>query len=242
MTTSHSAARSANVTSSLDAAAEVRWAPRVPPHLIRRLYERDAMGIVDDELIDEVGYALLARCESILAATEAHYGRIRCPRCAAVAERQGRVTEKTQVIQCDACGWATTWGAYHKTYRGKKLFGANAVSAFRAFVEEFARASTPQRKMVAIDQLIHAFHGSLAGTLGRPAAANLIEANLRDSVAFLDRLTYGPATTPGLRESHAAWEQTRAAAAHRYDFWRTDRDDEAQNKVAAGVTPGAGRP
>lgn len=231
----------ANVTTRLDsAAAEVRWAPRVPPHLIRRLYERDAMGIVDHELVDEVGYALLARCESILAATEAHYGRVSCPRCAAVVERPGKVTDKTQVIHCGACGWTTTWGAYHKTYRGKKLFGANAVSAFRAFVEEFARVSTPQRKMVAVDQMIHAFHGSLATTVGRPAAANLIEANLRDSVAFLDRLTYGPATTPGLLESHAAWEQTRAEAARRYGFWRTVGDGGAQQRDAAGIGPGAG--
>src|SRR5438309_1523131 len=33
--------------------AEVRWAPRVNPHKIRRLYETDARGIVDDELIED---------------------------------------------------------------------------------------------------------------------------------------------------------------------------------------------
>jgi hypothetical protein len=46
---------------------EVRWAPRVNPSLIRRLYEADARGIVDDELFDDVGSALHARCQSILA-------------------------------------------------------------------------------------------------------------------------------------------------------------------------------
>ena len=33
-----------------------RWAPRVPQDKVRRLYETDARGIYDDELIDDVGY------------------------------------------------------------------------------------------------------------------------------------------------------------------------------------------
>jgi len=35
-----------------------RWAPRLPPGKIQRLYELDALGIQDDYLVDEVGYAL----------------------------------------------------------------------------------------------------------------------------------------------------------------------------------------
>src|SRR5260370_19635440 len=61
--------------------AEVRWAPRVNPHKIRRLYDTHARGIVDDELIEEVGFALYSRGKSILIATEAHAGRVQCPRC-----------------------------------------------------------------------------------------------------------------------------------------------------------------
>jgi len=41
-----------------DDVAEVQWAPRVNPSTIRRLYEIDARGIADEDLIDEVGYAL----------------------------------------------------------------------------------------------------------------------------------------------------------------------------------------
>jgi hypothetical protein len=221
----------AGATAALAAgAAEVRWAPRVPPHLIRRLYERDAMGIVDAEMIDDVGYALLARCESILAATAAHYGRVTCPRCRApIAHRHAG--DRAQVIRCGACGWATTWGAYHKTYQGKQLFGANAVSAFERYVEAFPRAATPRQRMLAIDHLIHAFHGTLTTTLGRPAAANLIDANLRDTIAFLDRLTFGEGSTPGVREARAAWQATRAEAARRYGHWRTPGEGQADDGV-----------
>jgi hypothetical protein len=55
----------------------IEWASRVNPGAIRRLYETDARGIVDEEQIDDVGYALYWRCQSIIAATEAYDGRVR---------------------------------------------------------------------------------------------------------------------------------------------------------------------
>ncbi|MGC9523034.1 MAG: hypothetical protein ACP5HG_14265 [Anaerolineae bacterium] len=55
------------------------WAPRVKPERIRQLYALDAQGIYDDELIADVGYGLLARCQSFIEANEAVDGRARCP-------------------------------------------------------------------------------------------------------------------------------------------------------------------
>ena len=51
--------------------APIRWEPRVPKRKIRLLYETDAKGIYDEELIDDVGFALLARCQSFREAMEA---------------------------------------------------------------------------------------------------------------------------------------------------------------------------
>ena len=48
---------------------------------IRRLYETDAMGIVDEELLDDVGLSLCLRCQSILAVSDARNGKVRCPGC-----------------------------------------------------------------------------------------------------------------------------------------------------------------
>jgi hypothetical protein len=91
-----------------DAAVEINppWAPRVPRHEIARLYATDARGIVDEEMIDEVGYGLLARCEAILIATEAVHGRVRCPRCRQTFRRRRGPDE---VLQCPDCGWQHTW-------------------------------------------------------------------------------------------------------------------------------------
>lgn len=161
---------------ALDARArEVRWAPRVPLHKIRRLYETDALGLVDEEQIDDVGYALLARCQSVLEATEAHHhGRLRCPRCRAAIQRRGRPDrpqDDAEEVRCGTCGWATTARAYRATYRGKQLLGENALPAFDTFLRDFQRATSPQEKMLAIDRLIHAVHGGLAlGWVGRLAA------------------------------------------------------------------------
>lgn len=45
------------------------WAKKVPRELIRRLYESDAAAIPDEELADEVGWALYARCDAIVNVT-----------------------------------------------------------------------------------------------------------------------------------------------------------------------------
>jgi hypothetical protein len=52
------------------------WAPRVKPYLIRRLYESDDQGVLDTDLLDEVGWALYARCESFIQAGKP--GRVTC--------------------------------------------------------------------------------------------------------------------------------------------------------------------
>lgn len=79
----------------------IRWAARVPKRKIRQLYKTDAKGIVDEELIDEVGYAFLARCEDILMVTGAAAGRVRCPGCGEIILR--RTHTRDEVLRCCKC-------------------------------------------------------------------------------------------------------------------------------------------
>jgi hypothetical protein len=200
-------------------ADEIRWARRVRQDKIRRLYTLDAKGITDDDLIDDVGYAMFARCESIRTATRAHAGKATCPRCRAKVEHSW---DKNEMLACQ-CGWQTTWGEYLKTYQGKQLFGGKAYPMFRAFIDRWPQARTSREKMLAIDGLIHAVHGEFQGAMGRPAACNLIEGTARELIAFLDALAYGPQSTEGIAEARREWDAQVDAS--RFAQWKERAPD-----------------
>jgi len=188
-----------------------KWAPRVTQREIRRLYVTDARGIYDEDLINEVGYGLLVRCESFIEANEAAAGRAKCPNCSAIVVHSCR---KDETLHCD-CGWELTWEEYLSTIRHAQLSGAEPVlNLFRSFVREFPHARSPRDRMLLIDRLIHGFHGYYRktsydedpdGKPMRPVAINLIEGRLSKVVAFLDRLTYGEKSTEGLKENYEQW-------------------------------------
>lgn len=191
-------------------AERIRWAPKVSRAKINRLYQTDARGVVDEVLIDEVGTALLARCDSVLTVSRA---QARCPRCEAVFTI-GWGPHADPALICPAgCGWQTTVEAWHRSWRHQDLIGVRAAEAFEYYVARYPDAHTPQQKMLLIDGLIHAFHqGIIEGSPHRSAASNLIEGSYRDVLAFLDTLAYGAESTPGLRESQAAWRVQAAKA------------------------------
>lgn len=193
----------------------VRWARPVRQDKLRRLYEADARGIADDALIDDVGCALFLRCRSIVTVTAAVRGQVACPRCGhpirrAQADNSPRGLAERLV--CAACGWCATWEQYRQTFAGQQLYGAGGMEAFCAFLAAFDRARSARDKVFAIDRLVHSFHYNLTAganvpAASRPAAANVVEGSLADVVAFLDRLSYGEATTPQMRATRAAYEQ-----------------------------------
>lgn len=203
----------------MSGADEIRWSRRVRPDKIRRLYTLDAKGIVDDELIDDVGYSLYARCLSIQNATRAHFGRANCPRCRAEVNHTGR---KDEVLTC-ACGWSTTWGEFHKTYKGKQLVGGAAYPVFKAFISRWPHARTPRDKMLEIDGLIHACHENAKKHWARPAACNVIEGTMSEMIPFLDELAYGPRSTPGIDEQRREWIERRELA-----WWRRWKSGQEQ--------------
>ncbi|MBN2046402.1 MAG: hypothetical protein JW750_01065 [Anaerolineaceae bacterium] len=197
-----------------------QWAPRVPQNKIQRLYELDAKGIADDELIDEVGYGLLARCESFIAAMNAREGRALCPNCGAVVEHS---QQRDEWLHC-SCGWSLLWDDYFKAMQHKQLSGAEHVlELFQTFVDQFPLAKKSAQKMLLIDQLIHGFHWYLQFGNTRPVAVNLIGGRLSQVIRFLDELTYGEHSSPGLKDNYEAWMKDS-----REVFWlRQKREREA---------------
>ncbi|MBI2938850.1 MAG: hypothetical protein HYY04_00295 [Chloroflexi bacterium] len=195
----------------------MRWAPRVSRALILRLYETDARGIVDEELIDEVAFGFYARCKSISTVTEAAFGKVECPSCGHVIAHHGG---RSEVLRCGQCTWQITWGDYQKTYQHKQLVGGTALHAFEDFVARLPHAGSPSEKMRLIDAVIHECHkyvtadGQALPT--RPAAVNLIEGTMAQVVALLEDLACGPASSPGIEENRIAWRAKVRAALTRW--------------------------
>jgi len=186
----------------------------VPKWKIRKLYESEASGLLDEELLDDVGISLYLRCQSILTVGQAQRGQVQCPRCSnagrnTVIERRSH--GKEEVLKCPQCSWRATWGEYLGTYQGKQLSEGGAGAYLRAFVTRYEHAKTPTRKLLAIDRVIHEFHYNAVESLRRPtraACVNLIGGRLTDVVAFLNDLTYGEQTDKRVLKTRDAWRST----------------------------------
>jgi len=183
----------------------IKWSKRVPQELIERLYNQSISGIEDDTLIDEVGYALYARCESIISATNGfERKRLICLTCGS------EVPLLNDVFSCP-CGFHATWDEFKKSFTGKQLYGTNAMPIFLDYQKNFPKAKTYGEKLICIDTLIHSFHIRYSDDKGltncvienenidvnRPTGANLIEGTLSEVILFLDRLSSIEGYSPG---------------------------------------------
>ena len=181
-----------------------RWAPRVSKTKIERMYRDSAHGLLDDCLVDEVGYALYARCESMLEVTEiTRSSRPKCPVCATILSRRTFVPD--EIHRCLSCGWECPARAYNKTYSRKNLGTGGLDDRIRGFLHGFRAARSAGEKLVLIDTLIHLFHWS--SSQGRPLATALIEGRMKTTVAFLDRLSYGDSVPDEARRTRAEWRR-----------------------------------
>jgi len=182
----------------------IKWCKRVPQQLIARLYNQSVTGIPDDDLADEVGWALYARCMSIISATNGFEKKIlQCPRLCG-----NDIPLVENIFNC-SCGFHATWDEFKKSYKGKQLHAANALPVFLAFYNIFPTAKTYGEKLICIDTLIHSFHIKMSYykelgnydiedenvELNRPTGANLIEGSLKEVILFLDKLSSIPNST-----------------------------------------------
>ena len=175
----------------------IKWCKKVPQELISRLYNQSASGLCDDELADEAGWALYARCESIISATNGfEKKKLICLNC-------GKDIPLSENIFSCPCGFYATWEEFKKSYKGKQLHAANALNIFTDYTKNFPRARTYGEKLICIDILIHSFHIKNSYykilesydpedenvAVNRPTGANLIEGSLSEVILFLDKLS-----------------------------------------------------
>jgi predicted RNA-binding Zn-ribbon protein involved in translation (DUF1610 family) len=215
-----------------------RWGPRVPQHKLRLLYEQMASGRVDDELLDDVGITLYARCKSILTIGDIHeHKRLPCPQCGrpiALDSARFSLERVEYLLECPACGWSLPWRDYWATFRHQELGPGGDRDIFEGFTQTWEAARTSQAKILAVDRIIHQWHWETAVErpgfgLGRPTGVNLIEGNRKDVIAFLDRLTYGVNTPPEVAEARDAWRAGLGEVRARQAQWHEGRKREASS-------------
>jgi hypothetical protein len=173
------------------------WAPRVRRSQIERFYKACGRGVVDEGLIDALGFALYARCESML-------GSGLCPQCSAMIERDGSV--KNEDLKCKRCAWSCSWKEYRKATKGQLLNPGQIKPFCIEYVQKFKKAKHYGEKIVLIDTLIHRFHGELVGGK-KPGAYAFIEGEIGDVAAFLDRLSYGDQMPADLSVRREEWRK-----------------------------------
>jgi hypothetical protein len=191
-----------------------QWAKRVPKWKIARLYEDDARGMHDKHLIDEVAYALYARCKSMLAVEKARLGQAECPNCG------GPVPHKAvrgAALVCGACSWSGAWDDYRASYQKKNLIAPGLQHFCREYIKQLPAAGSARRRFYWIDWLIHRLHWEGTALPGQPGATCLIRGRAQEVHAFLDNLSAGThrAAEPG--DLRGLWREEEL---ERLENWR----------------------
>jgi hypothetical protein len=183
--------------------------------MLARLYQQDAQGLADEILIDEVGLGLYLRCRSILMVTEAR--EVDCPSCGELIACAGERWSRERPVVCAKCGFSATYGQWRDSWRNQELAGGNAVRIYRAYMAAWLKARTAPKKLLLIDQLVHAFHYSVRNQqTTRPVARQLIAGSAERVLAFLDTLSQTHYTTDELNERHAEWQRTLERSASEF--------------------------
>jgi hypothetical protein len=191
----------------------IRWAPRLRREKLLELYAAESLGVVDKDLIDDVGWTLYDRCRSVIMVSDA--SGVWCPRCDELVSPCGPRWTDGDTPLCSICGWSCTYDEWATSWRHRELNGANAISAFRRFVAAWPAEASYRRQIVLIDALIHAFHVGLRGDEGRPAGNNLLEGNVTDVVQLLDAIGDRTFGITELDAHHAAWRTTASELVRR---------------------------
>jgi hypothetical protein len=164
--------------------ARIRWAPRLPPRLLQRLYESDARGFRDVELCEDVGLRLYERCRTFVLVANS---QVECPVCRQVFTVSDRGRSRCPKGDCD---WFTTQRTYWQSVRNHYAHTGRAIEAFSSFHRRYPAARSYQARILLIDELIHSFHLEEATQAPvKSVASKLLEGNKTAVVRFLDQLS-----------------------------------------------------
>ena len=163
----------------------IKWAAKIQPGILKKFYAMHKSGVVDNELIDDVGLRLYRRCDAILMVAQ---GAFYCPDCANKISVDLDAC-RNQESCCNNCGFVCTAAEFHESYRRRELLQDDAYAYFGKYCSEYMNC-THDEKIIMIDTLIHLFYvESKTGAINRAIGNNLIEGSLKQVVALLHELS-----------------------------------------------------
>ena len=164
------------------------WAARIPKESIARIYEDDAEGMYDEQLINNIAFMLLMRCESMVIAEDARNGRALCPICGKIIDHDA---QKGTILECPYCSWTGSWKDYRASMDGLHLIAPGLIPFLIEFSKNMTDKLSLKEKVYWIDWLIHRVHWEGTALPGQPGAVCLIRGRAHDVNEFLDQLTAG---------------------------------------------------
>jgi ribosomal protein L37AE/L43A len=176
----------------------------LPTGKLIRLYEANAAGLLDDELLDDVGWRLWDRLSDVVRVTN---GRVRCPGCGTEFRVRTPERGREDVVPCPGCDWTVTDRAWHKSWEHRDLNGV--CPEFPRYVDEWPAARSARDRMLLIDEVVHALHVASRDDIpGNFAARNFLEGSRPKIVALLEELAYGPGSQVA-EGARARWQEAQ---------------------------------
>lgn len=203
------------------------WTGRIPRHKIAELYKKEALGICDEVLIDDVGIGLLVRIEHIFRARKANSGLASCPLCQHEIPHD---FDPAFLLRCESCNWELVWAEYQKSFQGKHLIASGMTAFLKEYVEKYRAARSPQDKLILIDTLIHRYHWELEGGLTGPGARDLIAGKPNEVIDFLNQLSYGTSSRSEILSTRQEWLDKVQRSQAQYASAVTERELKAAEK------------
>lgn len=180
---------------------QFKWHKKVSRSDLWKLYQSEARGVTNEELLDDVGLTFYMRCKQAKEVRECmDRGQIICHHCGAVLT-VGRVsptgsvlvknTDTSSVINC-VCGYSYTYREYRRNCNSVNMPGGRATPIFENFLQKWPASKDTKSKMMLIDWLVHECHVTLmSGLKGRSVCVNLIDGTLNQISELIMKLAYG---------------------------------------------------
>jgi len=175
-----------------------KWCKKVSRSDLYRLYQDEAKGLLDENLLEDIGLTFYTRCKQAKEARACmDKGQIICHHCGRILNA-GRVSPTgsvlvsgSSIINCE-CGYSYTYREYRRSCNAVNMPGGRAYPIFEHFLQKWPGCKDVKSKMFLIDWLIHKCHVTLMSREeGRSVCINLIEGTLKQIADLIVKLAYG---------------------------------------------------